>query len=863
MKPSHSKAQAMVEFALVFPLLLVVIYGIFELGRLIFIYSSVTTSSREGARYGSAAGDVGNFVPHYLDCAGIITAAQRAAILQGVAAENINISYDKGPGTAVYSNVCPPSSETNVELGDRVIVRVTIDYAPIMPLVNFSSFPITAVSSRTIMKNIEIKGTPPPVGGGVPAVFFSTDSQSVDELDEPSVTQRVVSLQLSYPAVNDVTVPLIVSGSATSGADFTISTTSVNIPAGGSGASLTVDIIGDSLDEADETVVLSIGAPTNATVGSPSVHTITIIDDDDPPMVSFDLPSQQRSEDTNMVFSAVLSHLSGRDVIVPFIVTGGTAQGGGIDYSLTNSPVVIPAGSLSAVITIFVNDDLLDELDEQVNIAMGTPTNAVPGTITTHQATILDNDMPPVVSFELDSQSGGEDVGEMSVRMILSNPSTFDITVPFDVSGTATENEDYTISTNSSNPHEAFIPAGSLDSVIAVTLIQDGIPEEDETIILTMGTPVNATRGVPYVHTITILTASGLPIVNFQVASQSVLENVGSATVRIVLSNAWSQPVVVPFTVGGTATQGAGNDYTITASPVTIPAGSVIADVVILVNNDSMDEPDETVVLTMGNPTNGVKGTTSVHTLTIIDNDNMPSVTFTTAEQDVDESSGTVNVEVQLSAPSSFIVSVPFSVGGTAQGTAGQGQDYTISSSPLQIPAGTTQANIVINVIDDTEFGEQNETIILTMGTPTNAVLGAQTDQTITIIENDICPSVGSLPVPNGTKLSLTVSNVMPNTTFSIESIVFNWADIPVQQKLRQVSFGSNTIWDAIDNTPVSDLPREGGWSGFASYRDLPPLTAYILQFETNDDLQMSSMDYVLIRFNIGSTNVCTVQASR
>jgi hypothetical protein len=103
----------------------------------------------------------------------------------------------------------------------------------------------------------------------------------------------------------------------------------------------------------------------------------------------------------------------------------------------------------------------------------------------------------------------------------------------------------------------------------------------------------------------------------------------------------------------------------------------------------------------------------------------------------------------------------------------------------------------------------------------------------------------------------------MPNTTFSIESIVFNWIDSPVQQKLRQVSFGSNTIWDAIDNTPVSDLPREGGWSGFASYRDLPPLTAYILQFEANDDLQMSSMDYVLIRFNIGSTNVCTVQASR
>ena len=181
----------------------------------------------------------------------------------------------------------------------------------------------------------------------------------------------------------------------------------------------------------------------------------------------------------------------------------------------------------------------------------------------------------------------------------------------------------------------------------------------------------------------------------------------------------------------------------------------------------------------------------------------------------------------------------------------------------MQFPVGATQANVVINVIDDTQFGEQNETVILTMGAPTNAVLGAQTDHTVTIIENDICPSVGSLPMPNGTKLSLTVSNVMPNTTFSIESIVVNWVDSPVNQKLRDVSFGSNSIWSAIDNTPVSDLPREGGWAGFASYRDLPPLTAYILQFEFGDNLQVGTTDYVLIRFNIGNTNVCTVQASR
>ena len=52
------RAQGIVEFALVLPLLLVLMLGIIEVGRLLFIYSSVNSASREAARYGSAAGEV-------------------------------------------------------------------------------------------------------------------------------------------------------------------------------------------------------------------------------------------------------------------------------------------------------------------------------------------------------------------------------------------------------------------------------------------------------------------------------------------------------------------------------------------------------------------------------------------------------------------------------------------------------------------------------------------------------------------------------------------------------------------------------------------------------------------------------------
>jgi Flp pilus assembly protein TadG len=49
----HSPAQSMVEFALIVPLLLALIFGVIELGILFSIYIGMTNSAREAARAGS------------------------------------------------------------------------------------------------------------------------------------------------------------------------------------------------------------------------------------------------------------------------------------------------------------------------------------------------------------------------------------------------------------------------------------------------------------------------------------------------------------------------------------------------------------------------------------------------------------------------------------------------------------------------------------------------------------------------------------------------------------------------------------------------------------------------------------------
>ncbi|NOY98942.1 MAG: hypothetical protein GXP40_07040, partial [Chloroflexi bacterium] len=110
--------QSMVEFAIVLPILLLILFGIIEFGHLLFVYSSVVTASREAARYGSAAGSADGWTPYYLDCDGIRETARRTGILANIQDENIAIMYDDGVNT--YSTTCPPSDD--VHLADRIVI---------------------------------------------------------------------------------------------------------------------------------------------------------------------------------------------------------------------------------------------------------------------------------------------------------------------------------------------------------------------------------------------------------------------------------------------------------------------------------------------------------------------------------------------------------------------------------------------------------------------------------------------------------------------------------------------------------------------------------------------------------------------
>ncbi len=570
----------------------------------------------------------------------------------------------------------------------------------------------------------------------VPTVSFTAPTQTVGE----GVGTATITAQLSTAATLPVTVPYTVSGTATSPADYTITASPLVIAAGSLTGTITVTVVADGVAEPDETVIVTLGTPTNAALGATTAHTLTITGQ--VPTVGLTAATQAVGEGVGTAtITAQLSSSSSQPVTVPFTV-GGTATNP-LDYTITASPLVIAAGSLTGTITVTVVADGIAEPDETVIVTLGTPTNAVLGATTVHTVTI--SGQVPTVSFTAAAQTVGEGVGAATITAQLSGASTQTVTVPYTIGGTAANPADYTISAS-----PLVIVAGSTTGTITVNVVADGVAEPDETVIVTLGTPTNAALGATTSHTLTI--TGQVPTVSLTAAVQAVSEGAGTATITAQLSGTSTQAVTVPYTVAGTATNPA--DYTITASPLVITAGNTTATITVNLVADGVAEPDETVIVTLGSPTNATLGATTVHTLTILGQ--IPTVSFTAASQAVGEGVGTATITAQLSSTSSQVVTVPFTVGGTATNPA----DYTITASPLVIAAGSTTATITVTVVAD-GVAEPDETVIVTLGTPTNAVLGATTSHTLTI--------TGQVPTVNLTAAVQAVSEGAGTATITAQ----------------------------------------------------------------------------------------------
>ncbi|MCP4687144.1 MAG: hypothetical protein GY859_03780, partial [Desulfobacterales bacterium] len=334
----------------------------------------------------------------------------------------------------------------------------------------------------------------------LPRVSLSPPSFAAGE----DVGEILITATLSAESGRDVTIPYTLSNGMTNGSDFSITASPIIIPEGATSGTIVLTIIDDPNDEPEEELVLTLGSLVNADPGDVTEFTANVGDNDPPPNVHFTLATQTANEAGGaMTVTAELSAASANDVTVYFIIAG-TAEGEGVDYSITQSPIVIPAGEFSQDITITIVNDEADEDDETVVLTMGEPTNASKGITTIHQATIIDDEEGPEVNFALASSqtSSEEETPVIDIIVELTKQSNRDITIPFTLSGTATDKSDYTITES-----PLVIAAGLTFGTIQVNLIDDLFDEEDDTLIVTLLSPTNASLGDVTVHQVLITDA--------------------------------------------------------------------------------------------------------------------------------------------------------------------------------------------------------------------------------------------------------------------------------------------------------------------------------------------------------------------
>jgi len=129
-KSSSEKGQALIETALILPIVFILLLGVLEFAQMLRIQQSLTNASREGARAGAihlddatALSTADAVTTDYLTRTGIdlalVTINSSFSVIDGSQAVEVLINYDYASGLAVWI----PGLNSSLALNSRAVMR--------------------------------------------------------------------------------------------------------------------------------------------------------------------------------------------------------------------------------------------------------------------------------------------------------------------------------------------------------------------------------------------------------------------------------------------------------------------------------------------------------------------------------------------------------------------------------------------------------------------------------------------------------------------------------------------------------------------------------------------------------------------
>jgi hypothetical protein len=546
---------------------------------------------------------------------------------------------------------------------------------------------------------------------------------------------------------------------AVAGEDYTaLPSTVLSFPAETTDLTAVVQTTLDTVFEASpEALSAAISNPVNATLGDPITAKGAITDDDDAPTVTLS-PLLGTEGDSSAATTNVIATLSGEadiPVVINYTIGGGTATSG-TDYTPAEDSIEIAPGQLTGTIPVEIIGDTMDDDGETLSITLSTPNMTInTASVGAQTFTITDNDAKPTYTVGNVSEEEGDEGDVMRIPVTLSNPSAdnidFAITsgagAPGGGSDTAVVDGDSPGSDDYDPPTGTLqIVSGQVTGYITVAVNDDDVFERDEIAsigVLPAGgeTMVSTTvlEGDQHSATLTLENDDAVPVLTFTESSGT--EGTIVFLMGTITGSAQDDiPLDLEYTSYGDNAADS-TDYFLMESndrAIIEPGDSALMVGLVLLNQDTIDEPDESfmVIATAGcaglrdrgcltarnAEAQAVKGKEApsritagagripvgfqrvVGEYTINDDPGDLPPTASISDESIGEAEGSVDLTVSLAftgttTSSQQAFTLPW---WTQDGTAIAGLDYVeMPDGMLIIPIGETSGLINVEIIND------------------------------------------------------------------------------------------------------------------------------------------------------------------
>ena len=691
----------------------------------------------------------------------------------------VTATYETVDGTATAGDDYTATETTVTFPPGTITATVTVPILDDSDIESDESFTLRIIDD-TRNSNLTYLARPLPDGHGTGSgsvLIIDEDTMPVISVADTEANENAGTMafwvSLSRASENVVTVRYTTAdGTAAAGDDYTAADDTLTIPAGATGASVSVTIIDDTDDtENDETFTLNLSGATGATItGSPA--TATIIEDSNLPAMT--VHDEFRTENIaqtsrHMTFAFSLSHPLTRTLRIDWQVVevpslgdeaatlgedffGPSARNGVIPTSPTSGYFEVEPGRFGnsvndlASLSFTIVADLVPERDERFQLILSNPRGV---TLTnTHVWGTIENDDFPIVTVADADASEADDAVVFNLQLHAPglDPANLSYTTVVRTSEgdrAASPGDDYTTASGILN-----IPTGDTTATISVPILHDTADEEDETFLLVLTRPEDLEANLDFRDQVAIGTITDDDD-GYWIRDRSVWENVGTVDFNpgtmdftVQRDHTSTGPVTVNYrigtggsAVGGTAcTDDGGNyiaDYVTPSGTVTMPAAATTATISIEVCDDDDAEGRENLLVELI----GVTGRQTIAVGTIVDDDrtDQPRINIGDSASRAEALHDTLGAQFQITADRILRGDVTvtwqtedcLATDTLCPHPATAGTDYIAAGGTVTLTPTNPSATVTVTVLNDTTDEDNEEFFVRITDVTDPAVIGS------------------------------------------------------------------------------------------------------------------------------------------